>query len=216
MGLVRGAWGSWYGSGGYVSQTGFAKTVVELKYVPDQSILKNHITQDMVHHEDTFMISLKGVDFKGIGAKDLLELLLEGFLLNAPRSVSRLMMFRNMLVKPLGLRTSPLGCPVSSLLSGDMSNLFANKYPVLDQKTEDDGAISQVILGADDRHLRFRSCVGVEVIDQYHAKITLGTRVHCKNLFGRFYMFIIDYVHRHYITPTMLRRAADYVISKVA
>ncbi len=135
--------------------------------------------------------------------------------MNAPQGVSRLMMFRNMIVKPLGLRTSPLGCPVSSLLSDDMRNLFANKFPVLDQKIEEDGAMAQVILGADDKHLRFRSCVGVEVTDQHNVKITLGTRVHCKNMFGRFYMLIIDYVHRHYITPTMLRRASDYVISQL-
>jgi hypothetical protein len=43
--------------------------------------------------------------------------LLEGFLDNRPSFVSRLMVLRNALVRPLGLRTSPLGCPVSSLLA---------------------------------------------------------------------------------------------------
>lgn len=215
MGMLRGAWGNWYGSGGYISQTDLTKTVVELKSVPDHSLLRNHLNQVFLNHEDTFLISLKGFDFHGLKADQILELLLEGFLINAPQSVSRLMMLRNVMVKPLGLRTSPLGCPVSSLLSDDMSHLFANKYPVLDQKIENDRAIAQVILGADDKHLRFRSCVGVEVIDQQNVKITLGTRVHCKNMFGRFYMLIIDYVHRYYITPTMLRRASDYVISRV-
>jgi len=40
----------------------------------------------------------------------------------------------------------------------------------------------------------------------------LGTRVHCKNFFGRFYMAAIDYVHRHYVTPTMLRLAVEYAM----
>lgn len=215
MGILRGAWGNWYGSGGYISQTNITKTVVPLKELPEHSILKHHLDNVPLDHEDTFLISLSGVDFKGLKAPQILEILLEGFLINAPKGVSRLMLFRNVLVKPLGLRTSPLGCPVSSLLSNDMSNLFANKYPVLDQKIEKDESAAQVILGADDKHLKFRSCVGVDVIDPQHIKVTLGTRVHCKNLFGRFYMHAIDYVHRNYITPTMLRRASDYVISQI-
>lgn len=212
MGILRGAWGSWYGSGGYISQTDITKTVVALKDVPDHSLLRNHLDHVHLNHEDTFMISLNDVDFHGLKADKILELLLEGFLMNAPQGVSRLMMFRNMIVKPLGLRTSPLGCPVSSLLSEDMRNLFANKFPVLDQKIEEDGSVAQVILGADDKHLQFRSCVGVEIVAPRHIKVTLGTRVHCENSFGRFYMHVIDYVHRHYITPTMLRRASDYVV----
>ena len=122
------------------------------------------------------------------------------------------MAFRNVLVKPLGLRTSPLGCPVSSLLSPNKTQLFAGQYPVLDQLIDRLDRRAQVILGADDKHLIFRSCVGVEIVDAHHAEITLGTRVHCKNFFGRFYMAAIDFVHRHYITPTMLRLAVEYAV----
>ncbi len=215
MGILRGFSANWMGSGGYVSQTEITKTVIDLKDIPDYSILRNQLDQDIVHYEDTFMISLKGVDFKGRKSDEILELMLEGFLMNAPRNVSRLMMFRNILVKPFGLRTSPLGCPVSSLLSDDLSNVFASKYPVLDQKIGEDRGLSQVILGADDKHLKFRSCVGVEIVGPSHVRITLGTRVHYKNMFGRIYMAVIDYVHHRYIAPTMLRRAADYVISKI-
>lgn len=216
MGILRGAWAGWIGTGGYISQTDFTKTVVPLADVPENSILTKHLAQEVLHHQDTFMLALKGVDFKGLKASQILALLLEGFLINAPRGVSRMMMVRNLLVKPFGLRTSPLGCPVSSLLSNNMSNLFAGQYPVLDQHIDDTDTRAEVILGADDKHLTFRSCVGVEVVSQNHIKVTLGTRVHCKNLFGKFYMAVIDYVHRHYISPTMMRRAADYVISRVA
>lgn len=215
MGMLRGAWGTWYGSGGYISQTDLTKTVIQLENVPENSLLGKHLVNELLHHEDTFLISINGFYFKEHRASHLLELLLEGFLMNAPRGVSRLMMLRNVLVKPLGLRTSPLGCPVSSLLSNDTKNLFANQYPVLDQHVNEDDTRAQVILGANDKHLKFRSCVSVEVINEKHIKIMLGTRVHCRNLFGRTYMSAIDYVHRHYIAPNMLRKAVDYLILQI-
>jgi hypothetical protein len=155
------------------------------------------------------------MDFGDFDAARIMELVLEGFLVNAPHGVSRLMMIRNLLVRPLGLRTSPLGCPVSSLLSDDRSNLFAGQYPVLYQSVSADGSIAQVVLGAKDKHLIFRSCVGVEIVGPQHVQIALGTAVKCKNLFGRFYMAAISVVHRKYISPTMMRRAADYLVSQV-
>ena len=215
MGILRGAWGSWVGSGGYVTQTDLTKSVIELDSVPESSLLREHLAGEILQHEDTFMLSIQGFDFRGRSASKLLEMLLEGFLMNAPRGVSRLMLIRNILVKPLGLRTSPLGCPVSSLLSNDTKNLFADQYPVLDQKVNTEDTFAQVILGANDKHLKFRSCIAVECVKQDHIKFSLGTRVSCNNLFGKFYISVIDYVHRHYITPTMMRRASDYLIAQL-
>src|SRR5690606_17141474 len=102
----------------------------------------------------------------------------------------------------LRLRTSPLGCPVSSLLSGDRSRLFAGRHPVLAHEVSADACRAEVLLGADDRHLAFRSCVGVERMPD-GIRITLGTRVRCRNPFGRAYMALIDGVHRRYIAPTI-------------
>jgi hypothetical protein len=116
----------------------------------------------------------------------------------------------------MGLRTSTLACPVSSLLSDTSNCLFANQYPVLDQRINNDDSFAQVILGADDKHLNFRSCVGVTLKDNQEAVITLGNRVHCKNWFGKFYMRAIHTVHHQYIAPTMLKRAADYVITRMS
>ncbi len=215
MGIVRGAWGRWYGSGGYISQTDLTKTVITLNTLPEGSLLQNHLSDVPLNQEDTFFILLKDIDISGMTASHILSLVLEGFLINAPRGVSRLMMLRNVLVKPMGLRTSPLGCPVSSLLSDDMSNLFAGQFPVLDQDVNDDDTIAQVILGANDKHLQFRSCVSVEKLSGGSVKISLGDRVHCKNAFGRFYMGIIGFTHRKYIAPTMLRRAGDYLVSQI-
>ena len=124
------------------------------------------------------------------------------------------MMIRNFLVRPIGLRTSPLGCPVSSLLSDDRSRLFANQYPVLDQSVAD-AAHAQVVLGAEDKHLVFRSCIGVEVVGPARINLTLGTGVRCRNAFGHFYMAAISLVHRKYISPSMLRRAADHLVANL-
>jgi len=215
LGIMRGFWSSRHGPGGYVSSADTARTVIELEEVPEHSLLRRHMNPGAAHHQDSFVIALNGVDFRDLKAAQILELVLEGFLNNAPRGVSRLMMIRNLLVRPMGLRTSPLGCPVSSLLSDDRSNLFADQYPVLDQMVDEDGSNAQVVLGARDKHLTFRSCVGVAMVGQKHVQITLGTCVECKNAFGRFYMATISLVHRKYIAPTMLRRAADYLIAKV-
>ena len=72
-----------------------------------------------------------------------------------------------------------------------------------------------MILGADDKHLVFRSCVGVELLPDGRAKCTLGTRVRTRNLFGRFYMGVIDRMHRGYISPTMLRLAVDHAVREL-
>lgn len=215
MGLLRGAWSEWRYAGGYVSKAVQKTAVLELENAPENSLLRLHLTDEKHHHDDTFMMTLEGFGLGTLTASEILEHVLEGFLLNAPAGVSRMMMVRNLLVKPLGLRTSPLGCPVSSLLSGNTQNLFAGQYPVFDQRIAADGSSAQVILGANDKHLIFRSCVGIEITGPDRVNISLGTRVHCKNLFGRFYMGAIDYVHRRYVTSAMLRRASDYLLLKV-
>jgi len=83
---------------------------------------------------------------------------------------------------------------------------------VIEHRIEVDVSRAQAILGADDRHLCFRSCVGVEIRQDGRIVFSLGTRVQFKNLFGRLYMASIDGVHRRYVTPTLLRLAADYAL----
>jgi len=215
MGIVRGAWTNWQRSGGYVSRTGVPSAVTELDQIPAHSLLRGQENFSAAHHNDSFAMTLGGKRLAAMPASKILELILEGFLNNAPRGVSRLMMIRNLLVAPLGLRTSPLGCPVSSLLSADRRKLFAGQYPVLDQSVDDTKGVAQVLLGANDKHLTFRSCVGVEKFENGDVRLTLGTSVLCKNLFGRFYMAAISLVHRRYISPAMMRRAVDYARLKV-
>ncbi len=213
-GIMLGAWATWRGARGFVSNQASRGRVVELDSTPADSLLLQQFRDEPFHHEDTFSLTMDLTAFDQTGAAALLGALLDGFLTNPPSSVTRLMALRNLMVRPMGLRTSSLGCPVSSLLSPDKTNLFASRFPVLDQSTNDNDTRAQVILGANDKHLVFRSCVGVRLLEHSRVEFTLGTRVRCKNLFGRFYMAAINRVHRSYVTPTMLSRAVEHAAAR--
>ena len=215
-GLLRGQLGKWPMPLGFLTYAGPRLSVESLTTPPAGSLLLHQLRDLPVHHEDTFSLTLNDTDFHTPGAAPLLARLLQGFLENAPTGVSGMMRLRNLLVRPIGLRTSPLGCPVSSLLSTDRSMLFDHRFPVLESCIDLAGRRAQVVLGADDKHLVFRSCVGVEIIGTNQVRFTLGTRVHCKNGFGRFYMRAIDGVHRTYIAPTMLRSAVEHLVAEEA
>ena len=214
-GMLLGAWGRWRSAKGYVSLEARRSNVLELTQTPPGSLLLTQFDGERFDHEDTFCLTMDLSSFKEDTATSLLSAVLNGFLERQPAGVARMMAFRNFIVRPLGLRTSPLGCPVSSLLSPDTSTLFANRFPVLDQAIDEARGRAQVVLGANDKHLVFRSCVGVAILPYGRVQYTLGTRVRCKNLFGRCYMAAIDRVHRAYITPAMLSHAVEAATSTV-
>lgn len=159
------------------------------------------------HHQDALLLHLPAPSSLRLDADRLLAEVLAGFIQRAPAGVGRLMQLRNRLVRPWQLRTSPLGCPVSSLLSEDAPLRFAGRFPVLAARSAADGRSSQVLLGADDRHLRFRTCVDVRLDTQGAVQVGMATRVACRNRFGRLYMAAIAAVHCWYVAPVMLRAA---------
>lgn len=211
FGRMRGHVARWRRPVGFFADSG-ARRVVELSEPPPQSLLW-HEFADRFHHQDSFVLEVEASALPAASASQLLSGLLDGFLENRPAGVSRLMRLRNVMVRPLGLRTSPLGCPVSSLLS-DCPQRFAGRFPVLGQSVDAEGRRAQVLLGADDKHLQFRSCVGVEVLLNGNARFTLGTRVRNRNLFGHIYMRLIDRTHRSYAAPTMLSMAVGHVLGE--
>jgi hypothetical protein len=216
VGHVCGAWSRFRTKSGFVSEIRPAR-VFEHHELPAHSLLKQELADRTVHHEDLFTITLPIVALGSQAGNDAGKLLadfLGGFLDNRPVGVSRLMAFRNFLVRPLKLRTSPLGCPVSSLLSEKSHGVFAERYPVRASRVSPDKRSAQVILGADDKHLVFRSCVGVECVEDGRVEFSLSTRVACKNLFGHVYMAMISTTHRKYIAPTMLEYAVESVLRK--
>ena len=173
------------------------------------SLLREALRDRTVHHQDAFALVVRPAPGDRRDASAWLADALQGFLDNPPASVARMMAVRNVLVRPLGLRTSPLGCPVSSLLATGAASRFDARFPVHAQRVAADGRRAQVLLGADDKHLVFRSCVGVRLLDDGDVEFSLSDRVACSNLFGRVYMALIAGTHRRVVAPTLLTHAVD-------
>jgi hypothetical protein len=164
-----------------------------------------------------------GAGGTALDADQALEAVLDGFIENPPTGVGLLQQLRNAIVRPLGLRTAPLACGVSSLLGG-LPETFAHEPANSDgnadggvdgcvtQRTgadadarvfagrfpvygvaRDGGARVAVVLGADDTHLRFRTTVGVDLEEQC---VVMSTAVEPKTTFGKFYATVVDPVHR--------------------
>ncbi|MEN5118924.1 DUF2867 domain-containing protein [Luteimonas sp. TWI662] len=163
-------------------------------------------------HEDAVAVCLEAGECADARPATAMAALLEGFVANPPSGVTQLMAFRNMLVRPFGLRTSPLGCPASSLLSDEAPGRFAGRFPVLAERASTDGDCVEVVLGADDRHLAFRTCIRVEALPGGGLRCAMATRVRTRNWFGRFYLATIRHVHMAYIAPAMLQLAVDHAV----
>lgn len=202
---------------GFSAWSSPALKVEMLPGLPPGSILWDQLAPSRIHHQDLFRCRVEHYSLSGLPASELLDRFLQGFVDNPPVGVTGLMMLRNVLVRPLGLRRSRLGCPVSSLLSERSGQcLFAGRHPVLAQQTRSDGLSAQVVLGADDRHLRFRTVVGVEVDSSGSFEFSMATAVQCLNPFGRFYMAAIGRIHRGYIAPAMIRTALADVLMNLS
>jgi hypothetical protein len=203
------------------------------------SILQNELKD--YHQEDSFTIIVSGTELTQgikqdpnlkeqwktgtITADDIMERVLTSFVDHPPKRVGMYMQIRNIMVTPLKLRTSPLGCPVSSLL-GKSENVFGKhrQFPVKNQFSSPSGLQTQVTLGADDKHLVFRSVVAVKLVpkdaneplkDIMEVHVTLSNRVKCKNYFGRFYMWFIHYGHENLIMPPLLQQACYHAFKDV-
>lgn len=211
VGAMRATIARWRRPGGFLAKTEGWQTVVELDAPEPDSLLREQFV-GRTDHEDTFRLALAEAQPRHARASVLLADLLDAFVQHPPASVSRLMALRNLLVRPLGLRRSPLACPVSSLLAPADKHVFAGRFPVLDQRVDADDRFAQVILGSDDKHLAFRSCVALRIVDG-RVDVTLGTRVRCRNTFGRIYLGLIDSVHRRYVSPVVLRRAVQFAFA---
>lgn len=101
--------------------------------------------------------------------------------LHGPRWIDALTRFRNILVKPFGLKTSGEGAPAPHGMIG--------LFPVLSETPE------RLIAGFDDYHLDFRVVVDVagNAGDRW---VTLTTLVRTNNLLGRAYLTLIVPFHK--------------------
>jgi hypothetical protein len=116
----------------------------------------------------------------------------EKMLARAPRWIEVLLVLRNFLVAPLGLRTSA----PDERGARDIIGVF----PVVRQTPD------RLVAGFNDRHLDFR--LVVDVASAGHTqRITATTLVLTHNLLGRTYLAIIRPLHR-LVVPAMLRQIA--------
>jgi hypothetical protein len=109
-----------------------------------------------------------------------------------PRWAEALLSLRNLLVAPLGLKTSG----ASADTPRDMIGIF----PVVSQ------APDRLVAGFNDRHLDFRVVVDVTAPGDSR-RVTATTVVKTHNRLGRIYLAVIMPFHR-LIVPALLRQVA--------
>ena len=116
----------------------------------------------------------------------------ERMMARQPRWAEALVSLRNLLVAPLGLRTSGAGLVPPK----DMIGIF----PVVSQTPD------RLIAGFNDHHLDFRVVIDVTGPGDVR-QVTATTLVKTHNRFGRTYLAIIMPFHR-LIVPALLRQVA--------
>ncbi len=117
----------------------------------------------------------------------------EAMVTRQPRWAEMLIALRNILVAPLGLKTSGAGKGARR----DMIGIF----PVVSETPE------RLVAGFNDKHLDFRLVVDVAATGTVR-NVTATTLVLTHNWLGRTYLALILPFHR-LIVPAMLRKVAD-------
>jgi hypothetical protein len=134
---------------------------------------------------DAYSIAIEG---GGLDARQAAEKMLA----RAPRWIEVLLALRNLLVAPLGLKTSAPDEPGARDIIG--------VFPVVRQTPD------RLVAGFNDKHLDFR--LVVDVASAGHTqRITATTLVLTHNLLGRTYLAVIRPFHR-LVVPAMLRQVA--------
>jgi len=116
----------------------------------------------------------------------------ERMIARQPRWAEALLTLRNLLVAPLGLKTSG----ANPDLPRDMIGIF----PVVSETPD------RLVAGFNDRHLDFRIVVDVSAPDNSR-RVTATTVVKTHNRLGRTYLAVIMPFHR-LIVPALLRQVA--------
>ena len=106
-----------------------------------------------------------------------------------PAWIDALLRLRNMIVTPLGLKTSGANEPARAMIG---------MFPVLSETPD------RVIAGFNDKHLDFRVVVDIATFPDTQ-QVTATTLVLTHNLLGRAYLAIIVPFHR-LIVPAMMRQ----------
>ena len=143
-------------------------------------------TYPSVHLADAFAIRLPA------NASRDPETLARFIVGHQPAWVDRLTQVRDAIVACFGLKTARH----LATLAGKEKDQRVGIFRIYSRSD------TEIVLGEDDRHLDFR----VSVLRGAH-EVTVTTVVHCHNLLGRTYLFVIAPFHR-LVVKASLRRAA--------
>lgn len=135
-----------------------------------------------------------GLAVEGLTAREAARLALE----HPPGWVRRLMVLRNALVAPFGLKGAAERVATSETEIGG--------FPVV---SASDG---RVVLGFDDRHLDFRIVIDVLQDRPSGQTLSVMTLVHRNNLIGRLYLAVVMPFHK-LIVRRMLSGIGDRVLT---
>ena len=151
----------------------------------------------------------------------------ERMMLRRPAWIRWLMILRNVMVRPFGLKTGPADMPAGQeqiglfplihesppraipgkVCSGFPSGIAQRQKSGAFPRLREERKRSSVILGLDDRHLDFRLLVEVNELGSGRQAVSASTFVATHNLLGRAYLAIVMPFHR-IIVPAMLSRVA--------
>ena len=161
--------------------------------VPHESLLSGALP--VVHYADAYCTTLPAalpVDLDALLAT----------IFDPPPWVAALMTLRNLVVRPLGLKTGGdlAGSAACSQAAGrGLVRIFAR------------GA-DEIVLGLDDRHLDFRVGILREGAAD-HTAVTVSTIVQFNSWLGRLYFVPVRPFHQR-IVPAMIARARRQLIAK--
>ncbi|MBE9159494.1 DUF2867 domain-containing protein [Nodosilinea sp. LEGE 06152] len=121
--------------------------------------------------------------------------------LTMPRAIAQLLEFRNVIVRPFGLKTSIDAAPSSSqeeLQPGTAVGAFE----ILGRRQND-----EIMLGEDDKHLDYRVSIQLERGEK-KCWVIVSTVVKFNNWLGRVYFAPVRPVHK-IIVPVMMRHGLE-------
>lgn len=146
------------------------------------------------HLADAFAITLAP------SAPQDIETLTRAVLGNPAPWFRAMLALRDALVGPFGVKTSAQ--LRAALHASDRT--YVDFFPVVSQRP------AEWIVGDDDKHLDFRASVLVCAAGSAGAReVVFTTVVHCHNLFGRAYLFVIGPFHRLVVRSSLARAAAS-------
>lgn len=125
--------------------------------------------------------------------------------LTMPQWVVQLLEFRNVIVRPFGLKTSIVAVPATNQ-DELQPGTAVGSFEILDRRQNE-----EIMLGEDDKHLDYRVSIQLER-EEKKCWVVVSTVVKFNNWLGRAYSIPVKPVHK-IIVPAMMRYGLEQSIS---